>query len=110
MMWALLAGQILEEMVKGPLLTLLEEKFLSIKKESRALIVPIFVSIEVGSIPYLISILKKSQDQWLRKNACEALIQIGPIATATLIRELKQERIYPETIYDILRVLGEIWG
>lgn len=108
MMWALLAGQILEEMAKGPLLTLLEEKFLSSKKESRALIVPIFVSIEVGSVPYLISILKKSQDQWIRKNACEALIQIGPIATATLIRELEQERINPETIYDILRVLGEI--
>jgi len=108
MMWALLAGQILEEISKGPLLGLLEEKFLTGKKETRSSIIPIFVSLEVGAIPHLLSILKKSEDQWVRKNACEALIQIGPIATATLIRELEQERTGLETTCDILRIIGEI--
>ncbi len=108
MMWALLAGQILEEISKGPLLNLLEERFLSGKKEIRALISPIFVALEVGAIPYLLSILKKSEDQWVRKNACEALIQIGPVATATLLKELEFERTSLETTIDILKVLGEI--
>lgn len=107
-MWALLAGQILEEISKGPLLNLLEEKFLSGKKETRSFITPIFVALEVGAIPYLLSILKKSEDQWVRKNACEALIQIGPMATATLLKELELERTGLETTLDILKVLGEI--
>lgn len=108
MMWALLAGQILEEISKGPLLNLLEEKFISSKKELRALITTIFVALEVGAIPSLLSILKKSEDQWVRKNACEAMIQIGPMATASLLKELELERTSFETTLDILKVLGEI--
>jgi hypothetical protein len=107
-MWALLAGQILEEIGKGTIPLLLEEKFLMGKKEIRTSIIPIFVSIETGAIPHLLSILKKSEDQWVRKNACEALIQIGPIAAIHLLKELEQEKITIETTCDILRVLGEI--
>jgi hypothetical protein len=107
-MWALLAGQILEEIGKGSIPLLLEEKFLMGKKEIRTSIIPIFVSIETGAIPHLLSILKKSEDQWVRKNACEALIQIGPIAAIHLLKELEQEKITIETTCDILRVLGEI--
>jgi len=107
-MWALLAGQILEEIGKGTIPLLLEEKFLMGKKEIRTSIIPIFVSIETGAIPHLLSILKKSEDQWVRKNACEALIQIGPIAAVHLLKELEQEKITIETTCDILRVLGEI--
>jgi HEAT repeat protein len=107
-MWALLAGQILEEIGKGTIPLFLEEKFLMGKKEIRTSIIPIFVSIETGAIPHLLSILKKSEDQWVRKNACEALIQIGPIAAVHLLKELEQEKITIETTCDILRVLGEI--
>jgi hypothetical protein len=107
-MWALLAGQILEEIGKGSIPLFLEEKFLMGKKEIRTSIIPIFVSIETGAIPHLLSILKKSEDQWVRKNACEALIQIGPIAAVHLLKELEQEKITIETTCDILRVLGEI--
>jgi HEAT repeat protein len=108
MMWALLAGQVLEEIGKGPVPVMLEEKFLTAKKEVRAAIIPIFAALEVGSIPHLLNILRKSQDQWVRKNACEALIQIGTVAAVHLLKELEQQQTSVETVCDILRVLGEI--
>lgn len=107
-MWALLAGQILEEIGKGSTPHLLEEKFLVGKKEIRTAIVPLFVSLEIGAISPLLAILKTSEDQWVRKNACEALIQIGPVAAAHLLKELEEGRTSVETTCDILRVLGEI--
>jgi hypothetical protein len=107
-MWALLAGQILEEIGKGTIPLLLQEKFLTGKKEIRIAIVPIFVSLEVGAIPPLLTILKTSEDQWVRKNACEVLIQIGPVAAAYLLKELTHPQTSAETTRDILRVLGEI--
>jgi HEAT repeat protein len=108
MMWALLAGQIMEEIGKGPIPAILEEKFLTGKKEVRNAIIPIFAALEVGAIPHLLNILKKSQDQWVRKNACEALIQIGPVAATHLLKELEEQQTSVETTCDILRVLGEI--
>jgi len=108
MMWALLAGQVLEEVGKGPVPVMLEEKFLTAKKEVRAAIIPIFAALEVGSIPHLLNILRKSQDQWVRKNACEALIQIGTVAAVHLLKELEQQQTSVESTCDILRVLGEI--
>jgi HEAT repeat protein len=44
----------------------------------------------------------------VRKNACEVLIQIGPVAAAHLLKELTQQQTSVETTCDILRVLGEI--
>jgi len=107
-MWALLAGQIVEEIGKGTIPLLLQEKFLTSKKEIRIAIVPIFVSLEVGAIPPLLALLKTSEDQWVRKNACEVLIQIGPVAAVYLLKELNQPEAPVETTRDILRVLGEI--
>ena len=108
MMWALLAGQVLEEIGQGTIPLMLKEKFLTGKKETRIAIIPIFASLEIGAIPPLLAILKTSGDQWVRKNACEALIQIGPVAAAHLIEELEAEQTSVETTCDILRVLGEI--
>jgi hypothetical protein len=107
-MWALLAGHILEEIGEGEVPLMLQEKFLSGKKETRIAIVPIFAALEVGAISALLTILKTSEDQWVRKNACEALIQIGPVAAAHLLKELTEQQTSAETTRDILRVLGEI--
>jgi hypothetical protein len=107
-MWALLAGQVMEEIGQGSIPLLLKEKFLAGKKEIRTAIVPIFASLEIGAILPLLSILKSSEDQWVRKNACEALIQIGPVAAVHLLKELEEQQISVETTCDILRVLGEI--
>jgi HEAT repeat protein len=107
-MWALLAGHVIEEIGRGEIPLMLEEKFLSGKKEIRSAIIPVFASLEIGAIPHLLSILRKSKDQWVRKNACEALIQIGQVAAAHLFKELNQPQSSVETTCDILRVLGEI--
>ena len=107
-MWSLLAGHVLEEIGAGSIPLLLQEKFLSAKKEARTAIIPIFISLEIGAIPNLLAILTTSDDQWVRKNACEALIQIGPVAAAHLVKEIEKEQTSVETICDILRVLGEI--
>ena len=107
-MWSLLAGQVLEEIGKGTIPQLLKEKFLKGKKETRAAVIPLLAALEVGAIPVLIDILKSSQDQWVRKNACETLIQIGPVAAVHLLKELEQKQTPAETTCDILRVLGEI--
>ncbi len=107
-MWALLAGHVLEEIGKGEIPLMLQERFLSGRKETRIEIVPIFASLEVGAISPLLTILKTSEDQWVRKNACEALVQIGPVAAAHLLKELTAQQTSAETTRDILRVLGEI--
>jgi hypothetical protein len=107
-MWALFAGQVLEEIGQGEIPHLLEEKFLTGKKEIRTAIIPIFASLEIGSVTPLLNILKKSEDQWVRKNACETLIQIGPVAATHLLKELEEGQTSSETSCDILRVLGEI--
>ncbi len=107
-MWALLAGQVLEEIAQGEIPQRLEEKFLTGKKEVRTAILPIFASLDVGAVTPLINVLKKSEDQWVRKNACEALIQIGPVAAVHLLKELEAEHTSVETTCDILKVLGEI--
>ncbi len=106
--WSMLAGHVLEEIGKGSIPVLLEEKFMTGKKEIRSAIFPIFVSLELGAIPRLLSILKKSNDQWVRKNASEAMVQIGPVAAVHLLQALEQQQISIETTGDILRVLGEI--
>jgi HEAT repeat protein len=106
--WTRLAGEILEVLGQGPIPLLLREKFLANKKEIRMAIVPIFIALEGAAIPNLLDILKTSEDQWVRKNACEALIQIGPAATAHLLKELEEQIASVETTGDILRVLGEI--
>jgi len=107
-MWALLAGQILEEIGKGTIPQLLKEKFLKGKKEVRVAVIPILAALEIGAIPVLIDILKSSEDQWVRKNACEALIQIGPVAAVHLLKELERQQTSVDTTCDILRVLGQI--
>lgn len=107
-MWSLLAGQVLEEIGKGNIPQLLKEKFLKGKKEVRIAIIPLMAALEVGAIPVLIDILRSSENQWVRKNACEALIQIGPVAAVHLLKELELQQTSVETTCDILRVLGEI--
>jgi len=106
--WTGLAGEILAVLAEGPVPGLLREKFLANKKEIRMAIVPLFIALEGAAITNLLEILRTSEDQWVRKNACEALIQIGPAATAHLLKELEGQIASVETTGDILRVLGEI--
>jgi len=102
------AGQILEEIGKGKIPAALKEKFLTEKKEVRVAIAPIFLKLHVGSVPYLISLLNESSDQWVRKHAGEILVQIGPLAINSILDSLNKREMGTESTIDILRVLGEI--
>jgi HEAT repeat protein len=102
------AGQVLEEMGKGRIPEALKEKFLTEKKETRLAIAPVFLSLHVGAVPYLLAILKESEDQWVRKQACEILVQIGSSAVTFILNELNKKEIGVEHIADIIRVLGDI--
>jgi len=102
------AGQILEEIGSGEIPLALKEKFLTGKKEIRLAIAPIFLKLHVGSVPYLLSLLKESNDQWVRKNACEILVRIGSSAINFILNELNKKEIGAESTIDIIRVLGEI--
>jgi HEAT repeat protein len=102
------AGQVLEEIGRGEIPQALAEKFLAEKKETRLAIAPIFLKLHVGAVPYLLSILKESDDKWVRKNACEILVEIGSPAINFILNELNKKEIGPESTIDILRVLGEI--
>jgi len=102
------ASQILEEIFHGSTPLLLKEKFLTTKKEFRLAIVPIFLFFRGEAIPHLLSILKASEDQWVRKSAGEVLIQIGEVAIAPLLQELEEPQISIEATCDMLHVLGEI--
>ncbi|NIS60191.1 MAG: hypothetical protein GTO13_05660 [Proteobacteria bacterium] len=102
------AGQILEEIGRGEIPGALKEKFLSEKKEIRQAIAPIFLRLHVGSVPHLISILKESEDQWVRKHACEILVEIGSLAINFILDALNKKEIGTEATADIIRVLGEI--
>ncbi len=102
------AGQILEEIGRGEIPKALKEKFLTEKKEIRQEIAPIFLKLHVGSVPHLLSILKQSDDQWVRKHACEILVQIGSIAINFILDSLNKKEMGTEATIDIIRVLGEI--
>jgi HEAT repeat protein len=102
------AGQVLEEIGRDEIPGALKEKFLTEKKEIRLAISPIFLKLHVGSVPYLLSILKESDDQWVRKHACEILVRIGSSAINFILLELNKKEIGIEPTIDIIRVLGEI--
>jgi len=102
------AGQILEEIGTGEIPEALKTKFLSEKKEIRQAIAPIFLKLHVGSVPHLLSILKESDDQWVRKNACEILVEIGSVAINFILDALNKKEIGIEATIDVIRVLGEM--
>jgi len=99
---------VLEEIGRGEIPQALKEKFLTEKKEIRLAIAPIFLKLHVGSVPYLLSLLKESRDQWVRKQACEILVEIGSPAINFILNELNKKEISTESTIDIIRVLGEI--
>lgn len=104
------AGQVLEEIGRGEVSEALKEKFLREKKEVRLAIAPIFLKLHVGSVPFLLSILKESDDQWVRKHACELLVEIGSSAINFILQELNKGEMPIGATTDVIRVLGDIKG
>ncbi|MGD8774113.1 MAG: hypothetical protein PVF44_02265 [Syntrophobacterales bacterium] len=102
------AGQILDDMVKGDVILELKGKFLIGKKDICEAIAPIFLKLGNRSLPQLVSILVRSRDYMVRKNACEIIGQIDCSGISFVLNKLSEKGSDTRSIIDILRVLGEI--
>jgi len=60
------------------------------------------------ALPQLVSILVRSQDHFVRKNACELVTQIDPSAINFILSKLNEKGSETRSIIDILRILAEL--
>jgi HEAT repeat protein len=102
------AGQILDEICKGEIILALKSKFLLGRKETCQAIAPIFHKLGTRALPQLVSILVRSQDHFVRKNACELVTQIDPSAISFILNGLNEKGSETRSIIDILRILAEL--
>ncbi len=102
------AAEILDEIAKGDIILALKGKFLIGKKELCEAIAPIFLKLGVRSVPQLVSILVRSHDHLVRKNACEIIVQIDPSTISFVLNKLNEKGSEIRAIIDTFRVLGEI--
>jgi len=102
------AALILDEICKGEIMLVLKSKFLLGRKETCQAIAPIFHKLGSRALPQLVSILVRSQDHFVRKNACELVTQIDPSATNFILSKLNEKGTETRSVIDILRILAEL--
>lgn len=102
------AALILDEICKGEIMLALKSKFLLGRKETCQAIAPIFHKLGSRALPQLVSILVRSQDHFVRKNACELVTQIDPSAINFILSKLNEKGSETRSIIDILRILAEL--
>ena len=101
-------AQILDEICKGEIILALKSKFLLGRKENCQAIAPIFLKLGSRALSQIISILIRSQDHLVRKNACELVTQIDPSAINFILSKLNEKGSETRSIIDILRILAEL--
>jgi HEAT repeat protein len=102
------AAQILDEICKGETILALKSKFLLGRRETCQAIAPIFEKLGSRALPQLVSILVRSQDHLVRKNACELIMQVDPSAINFILSKLNEKGSETRSIIDILRILAEL--
>ncbi|MBW2340174.1 MAG: HEAT repeat domain-containing protein [Deltaproteobacteria bacterium] len=102
------AGQVLQEIVESDIPQALKANFLTGQKEIREGIGPILLKLHTESVPLLLSVFRESDDQLVRKDAWDILMQIDSSAINYILDELNKEETATESTIDIIRILGEI--
>lgn len=102
------ANAILAQLAAGELATALEDRFINGKKEDRVAIGLIFQALGDFSRPHLARILEQTTDAWVRKNAAEVLIRMGPSGTQAVVDELASGKLETDAIAGLLMVVGEL--
>ena len=102
------AAQFLDEICKGETILALKSKFLLGRKETCQAIAPIFLKLGNRALPQIVSILVRSQDHYVRKNACELIARIDPPAINFILSKLNEKGGETRSIIDILRILAEL--
>jgi len=100
------ASETLRELETGSLSKLLEEQFVSGKKEDRVALAPLFRALGESVHPYLLGIVRDSDNTWVRKNACEILVRVG--AVDLLLGALRSDQLSAEAVAELLMVLEEL--
>ncbi len=101
------ARQLLQEIGNGPIAALLQEKYLHGRKEDRIALGPIFQALGVHGVLHLVDIVLETEDSWVRKNACEALLGMDEEAERLLLAALCSGKLPAGAMAEVLMVFGE---
>ena len=99
------ASATLEQIGSGVIPFTLKDAFMSGKKEVRLTLLPIFLDLENQMTLHLLAVIKETEDKWVRKNAIEIFLQMGPGASLHLEEALKTERFPGEVVGDVLKAI-----
>jgi len=105
---AAVASRLLDEITRGPVGGSLKQRFVSGHKEDRVALVPIYRLLGEAMKAQLLEILREAEDPWVRKNACEELLHLGPTMTNAVMAELARGTFPPKTVAELLMVFGEV--
>jgi hypothetical protein len=105
---AAVAEEALDRLASDDLASALKEKFVKGKKEERLALGPLYQVLGERARPHLLRILEETQDGWVRKNACEVLLRMGPGGTEAVLAELVSGRLSAAAVAELLMVFGEL--
>ena len=99
------AQVVFEQIGSSDIPSKLKDKFMSGKKEIRVALYPIFLSLESCMTLHLLAMIDETEDKWVRKNAIELFLQMGPVAGSYLEQALKVGRFKEEVVADVIKAL-----
>ena len=102
------ASALLQKISSGPIGVSLKNAFLRGKKEDRIALDPLFQALGVDGLLHLIDILIETEDTWVRKNACEIILRLGPEAERLLLAALCSGKLSESGVMEVLMVFGEV--
>ncbi len=99
------AAAVLEQIVSGDIPLQLKDRFMSGDKKSRLALYPLIRLLGDPMIMPLLAVIEQAQDMWVRKNAIELLLQMGPAATSHLEQALKAERFSGDVVANVIKTV-----
>jgi hypothetical protein len=105
---AAVAEGALGRLTTGDVAITLKQKFLTGKKEERVVLATAYQALGEAVRPQLVAILREARDGWVRKNAAEVLLRMGPEAAELVVGELRGAQLSAAARPEVLMVLGEI--
>ncbi|MBW1741922.1 MAG: HEAT repeat domain-containing protein [Deltaproteobacteria bacterium] len=99
------AAAVLKQTVSGDIPLQLKERFMAGDKKSRLALYPLIRHLGDTMIMPLLAVIEQTQDMWVRKNAIELLLQMGPAATSHLQQALKAERFSGHVVANVIKTV-----
>jgi hypothetical protein len=99
------AAAVVEKIGSSDIPLKLKDKFMSGNKESRLALYPTIRHLGAAMTLPILGAIEETQDKWVRKNAIELLLQIGPAASSELEQALKSGRFAGEVVGDVIKAV-----